>query len=105
MPRAAKPCRKPSCPNVRPCPIQGHEPQAWAGSNRRAQLPPDWNRRAAAVIARDPTCTICREKPSTDCHHTGDPLDHRLENLAGVCRDCHKTETARQAAAARRRNT
>lgn len=103
MARARKPCRIPSCPELRPCPVEGHERRAWEGSTRRVDLPPDWSSRIVPrILARDPICTICDAALSTEVHHTGDRHDHRDEVLAGVCSRCHKAETAQQAAAARR---
>jgi hypothetical protein len=101
MTRAAKSCRVPRCPNLQPCPV--HARKAWAGSRRRGELPPDWERRRRSVLSRDEVCTICDNALSTEVHHTGDKTDHRLEVLAGVCKRCHDGETQRQAAEARRR--
>jgi 5-methylcytosine-specific restriction endonuclease McrA len=55
-------------------------------------------------LARDPTCTICHEQPSTIAHHkpkrtrlvamgVTNPDDARY--LTGVCRACHNRETNR----------
>lgn len=105
MARASRPCRIPGCPHLKPCPIEGHERKPWEGSNRRAELPTNWTSSIApAVLARDPTCTICHAASSTDVHHIGNKHDHRLEQLAGVCSSCHRAETQAQAAAARRAN-
>lgn len=99
MARAAKACGQPGCPHFHPCP--DHRKIAWAGSTRRSRLPPDWERRRRSVLARDPICTICHQALSREVHHTGDPDDHALTQLAGVCPPCHQTETQKQAAAAR----
>lgn len=105
MPRAPKACSHPTCPNIQPCP--DHQRSAWHGSTRRAQLPPDWARRRRTVLQRDPLCTLAITcgglALSTECHHTGDKRDHSLENLAGVCANCHRAATQQQAAEARRR--
>lgn len=101
--RARKVCSSPRCPALQPCPE--HTPQPWAGSSRRAELPPDWSSRIVPrILRRDPLCTICSLALSTDVHHTGDPHDHSDEVLAGVCRACHDAETQKQAAAARQRS-
>jgi 5-methylcytosine-specific restriction protein A len=102
---ALSPCAEPGCPDlteVTYCPA--HRPKAWASSNRRSQLPRDWNARVRQVLRRDPICTICGIRPSTEVHHTQNPDDHRLSVLAGVDSDCHKAETARQSAKAKRGN-
>lgn len=105
MPRAPKVCAHPACPNLQPCP--DHQRKPWQSSNRRAELPPDWERRRRTVLKRDPLCTdgrICNGLAlSTDCHHTGDKHDHSLESLAGVCRACHNAATQQQSAEARAR--
>lgn len=103
MTRAAKACSEPGCPHLQPCP--DHRKIAWAGSTRRSQLPPDWERRRRTVLARDEICQICHDAVATEVHHTGDQDDHRLEQLAGVCAPCHKNETQKQAAQARQGRT
>lgn len=89
------------CSNLQPCP--DHMKVPWQGSTRRAELPPDWTSRIVPfVLARDDICTICNLALSKEVHHVGDKHDHRPENLAGVCVNCHKAATAAQAAHARR---
>lgn len=100
-------CRRSGCPNLRPCPTEGHEPRAWEGSTRRRTLPPDWNRRRQRILRRDPACTL--QLPdvctilSTEVDHIDDPDDHELTNLRGVCSPCHTERTKQQSANARRR--
>lgn len=100
MARASKACGQPECPHLQPCP--DHPKVAWSGSTRRRELPPDWERRRRSVLARDPICVLCHDALTTDVHHTGDPSDHAISELAGVCSRCHNTETQQQAANARR---
>ena len=103
MPRASKACSQPGCPHLQPCPT--HPKIAWAGSTRRARLPPGWTRIRAAVLYRDPTCQIrdiCNGAPSTDVDHITAGDDHSLTNLQGACGPCHKRKTAAEAAQARR---
>jgi 5-methylcytosine-specific restriction endonuclease McrA len=95
-PRAAKLCRVAGCPHARPCPEAGHEPKAWAGSKRRKQLPPGWEKLRRFILQRDPICTECGERLSTEVHHRGDADDHRPEMLAGICSECHGKITSRQ---------
>lgn len=88
------------CSNLMPCPT--HAKVAWVGSTRRAELPPGWSSRIVPrILARDPVCTTCNLAMSREVHHVGDPSDHSDEALAGVCVDCHKAATKRQATAAR----
>jgi 5-methylcytosine-specific restriction protein A len=107
MPRAPKACSQPTCTNTQPCPA--HPKIAWAGSTRRRSLPPDWEARRRIVLDRDPVCTdgqACHHlATSTEVHHRGNRDDHRVEQLAGICRDCHNAETQKQAAAGRHTNT
>lgn len=43
------------------------------------------------VVKRDPMCTRCHIKPTQEVHHKNmDHKDHRMSNLTGVCRKCHK---------------
>jgi DNA polymerase III alpha subunit len=45
----------------------------------------------AKVLKRDPICTRCHIKPTQEVHHKNfDHKDHRMSNLSGVCRKCHK---------------
>ncbi len=78
----------------------------WAGSTRKASLPADWQKISAAVIARDPVCTLqldgC-QGASVQADHIGDRLDHRMSNLRGVCVPCHLKRTSQQAHAAQAR--
>jgi 5-methylcytosine-specific restriction enzyme A len=75
-------------------------------------LPPNWGVIRAAVIARDPVCRWgsldsdmaepgrCPDR-STDADHIGDPNDHSLEVLRGLCQRHHQVRTGRQGAAGR----
>jgi hypothetical protein len=83
-----------------------------AGSWRSAPLPPGWGRLRTAVLARDPVCTwgmlIGEEGPcgqdSTEADHIGDPSDHRVEAMRGLCRPHHMKRTSNQAVAVRTAN-
>jgi hypothetical protein len=77
---------------------------------RTTPLPKNWGLIRAAVLGRDPVCQwgSLREdmadpgrcpNRSTDADHTGDPNDHRLEALRGLCTNHHATRTGRQGAA------
>lgn len=79
---------------------------AWATSNRRAQLPPDWAKRAKACLAAAggrcewllPSGKRC-PRPATDADHKSDPLDH--DDLQALCRTHHNKKTGEEARAGR----
>lgn len=83
---------------------------AWSSSTRARRLPNDWKRRRLAVLERDGwRCTRlvdgkrCTARATEVDHvHRGD--DHRLENLAALCTDCHRVKTQAEAAAGRHRH-
>ncbi|MFF7171107.1 HNH endonuclease [Streptomyces pseudovenezuelae] len=75
----------------------------WAGSNRRAELPPDWQTVIRpAVLQRDEH--RCRNRiggrvcgrPANQVDHIGDKHDHRIEMLQALCADCHNAKSSRQ---------
>jgi len=70
-----------------------HRPKAWATSNRRSELPGNWERIRRAVLARDDICGYCTRAVATEVHHIGDKHDHSMQNLSGICGPCHKAIT------------
>ena len=80
----------------------------WAGSNRRAELPPDWEKIRRRIFERDNwRCTAMTPfgrclQVATDCDHVGSKHDHSDENLTSLCADHHKAKTALQGPTARR---
>ena len=89
----------------------------WASSNRRAELPPDWEQRRQAIKQRaGGRCeamsqitgdrkeydhgTRCTRKGS-ECDHVGDKMDHGPANLQWLCWLHHRNRTQKQAADAR----
>lgn len=85
-------------------------PGGWQGSNRRAQLPPDWaSRIRPMVLERDgQQCAIyddgvrCTYR-ATDVDHIGDKNDHSPQNLRAICDWHHKKRSSAQGNAARKR--
>jgi hypothetical protein len=104
MARAAQVCIEHGCPNLQPCPAHARKP--WSGSDRRADLPADWRARRSAVLARDKGVCQLRHPGCThraiEVHHTVSRTIHDLEALIATCPSCHKVETQREAANARR---
>lgn len=80
---------------------------AWSTSQRKTELPANWQSLRAQAKARaggvcerrDTTGTRCTAQ-GRELHHTGDKHDHRLENLQWICPPHHQEETNRQAKAA-----
>ena len=79
----------------------------WTSSNRRAELPSDWEQRRQARrrIAGD-RCEAERHAPGCngigrECDHHGDRLDHSIENLRWLSTPCHAAKTQREAQAAK----
>lgn len=76
---------------------------AWAGSNRRHELPPDWYTTIRPfVLQRDEhRCRnridgrVCGRR-ANQVDHIGDRHDHRPEMLQALCADCHASKSSRQ---------
>lgn len=81
---------------------------AWAGSTRKATLPPNWAAVRRAVLDRDGhRCTWADEhgrcgQQANQVDHMGDRDDHRLSVLRSLCAWHHGQVSARQGNAARR---
>ncbi len=80
----------------------------WAGSNRRAELPPNWYSEIRPfVLTRDRyRCQWFENgrrcmRPANQVDHIGDKHDHRPEMLQALCAECHARKTSRQGNAAR----
>lgn len=109
MPRAAKICAQPGCPNLQPC--AEHAPAPWTGSTRSTRTISGSRqaKRSRFVIGRDNgVCHVCGK-------HGADQADHivplaeggadTLANMAAIHADpCHKAKTAAEAARGRKRN-
>jgi 5-methylcytosine-specific restriction protein A len=85
-------------------------PGQWQGSNRRAELPPDWDSAIRPrILARDgQQCALVEDgvrctQRATDVDHIGDKNDHRDENLRAICGWHHKKRSSQQGNAARKR--
>lgn len=77
---------------------------AWSTSNRRGELPPDWQNRRRRVLRRDRYCTICKENRATEVDHIVRGHDHSDNNLRGLCKTCHAGKSAREGATVSVRN-
>jgi len=83
--------------------------RAWATSQRRQQLPPDWpkirrqvERRAGGRCEWITNGTRCTDR-GTDCDHIDDPDNHHPDNLRWLCGPHHTEHTLEQNAARRAR--
>lgn len=81
---------------------------AWPPTDRRARLPPNWERLRARVIRRaGGQCEASTNgrrcpTPGTDVDHITRGDDHDLDNLQLLCRDHHNVKTSAEAQQARR---
>lgn len=82
----------------------------WDTSDRRQRLPDDWPTRRQVVLTRDGhRCTWVVDgtrcpDPATDVDHIVNNDDHSYDNLTSLCAPHHRTKTAAEAAAGRRRS-
>ena len=81
--------------------------EAWAGSERRAELPPDWPQRRLVVRDRaGGRCEVVEDgqrcpRAGTDCDHINPGSDHSYANLQWICTQHHAVKSAREGARAR----
>ena len=58
-----------------------------------------WRRLRKLVLNRDPMCKACSVKASTDADHIIPKRDggrDSMDNLQGLCHECHSSKTARE---------
>lgn len=69
----------------------------WADSNRRAELPTNWDQLRKECKARAhgkcqwPGC----RRWGSECDHIGDKMDHSSANLQWLCKGHHRFKTER----------
>lgn len=75
-------------------------------SQRRKQLPPDWQKRRRKVLARDKGLCQLRLKGctyrATDIDHIERGNNHNLDNLRAACHHCHMVRTGHDGGTAQR---
>lgn len=83
----------------------------WRGSDRRSELPPDWEARRRRVFRRDGHRCTARdtlgqrcEEPATDCDHIVPGGNHDDTNLTSLCAWHHQKKSSREGAAAKAAN-
>lgn len=80
----------------------------WAGSDRKARLPSDWDERRAFALRRDGwrCCAMTAygrcAQIATDVDHVQRGDDHSYANLQSLCAEHHRIKTAAEAVEARR---
>jgi hypothetical protein len=86
---------------------RGHSDQAvtrWANSNRRAELPSNWDQlrrfveRRAGGLCQAVEHVLGCDGIGTDCDHIGDRDDHSPDNLQWLSVPCHRAKTREQSA-------
>lgn len=109
--RGAKVCPVSGCPNLRPCPKEGHERKPWTGGDpdqrakrKQETSSQEWRRFRDQVLKLWPICYVCGLNPATEVDHIvpdfeGGTTD--LGNAAGICTPCHRTKSAREGQRAR----
>ncbi|QJD50208.1 HNH endonuclease [Mycobacterium phage Iwokeuplikedis] len=80
---------------------------SWAGSDRRQELPPDWelNYRLPVLSAARWLCQINGPgcvRAATDVDHIKRGNDHSRSNLRAACRVCHGKKSSAEGVARRR---
>lgn len=80
----------------------------WTNSNRREDLPSDWDKRRQARFRADGyRCTwenVYGERclgPAEECDHIGQRTDHRHEVLRSLCTFHHGIKSGQEGAAAK----
>ena len=73
---------------------------AWQGT-RGKQLPKNWATIRKRILRRDPTCSICRARPSVEVDHIQRGDNHHPSNLRGVCAPCHQRKSSQEGARAK----
>lgn len=73
----------------------------WAGHNRAARLPPDWESRIrpAVFAAYGDTCHVCHQSGADEVDHVEAGDDHRIEALRPIHgwrtpQGCHKRKSS-----------
>jgi len=119
VPRTPRPCPHPGCPHLLAPGDTDCDDQHGQAKRKQAQRRTDATRPSPArrgygrlhrtrfrdpILRRDPTCVLCRKRPSVHADHHPltrtellqrglDPNDPRYGR--GLCGSCHSSETAR----------
>lgn len=96
--RPVRPCSRPSCPHMSPCPV--HHPTDPRPNAHQRGYTHRWQQIRLAVLAEEPLCRHCLAHgltvPSADVDHilpkAHGGSDERV-NLQGLCHPCHSVKT------------
>lgn len=106
MPRAAKACSDPHCPNAQPCPV--HAPKPWATSDRRHRTVSGsrQQKRARFVLHRDDgVCHVCGKPGADEADHViplAEGGEDHVDNMRAIhSKPCHAAKTQEEARRAR----
>ena len=75
---------------------------AWASSDRRHRLPPDWKATRRRILRRDKYTCKCG-RPATDVDHIDPSGSDEDWNLESLCSECHGRKSAAEGHAAKAR--
>lgn len=101
-------CARPGCPELRPCPVEGHEPKPWASSTRKQHVRSGWQQQRdnKRILRRHRyICHVCGEFGAMQVDHVmplfegGPDTDDNKRPIHAE--PCHREKTAAEAARAR----
>lgn len=88
-------------------PPKGETMPGWQGSNRRAELPPNWRKIRRAVAERanwrcqNTVGGLRCPNVGSHCDHIQRGNNHDLDNLRWLCPTCHNAKSGREGAQAK----
>ena len=101
--RPLRPCTHPGCPRLV---ARGACPEHERARQDQRRKDPEqarfygsarWQAIRRMIRERDPICTVCQRRASTQVHHLDGRWDNNdPANLAGICGPCHASESGRQ---------
>lgn len=111
MPRpTSSVCLKPGCPELRPCPVDGHERKPWESSKRSDYVKSGWQQQRdnqRILKTHRWTCHVCGGFGATIVDHViplGEGGSDTDDNKRPIHQEpCHRQKTQAEAARARSR--
>lgn len=104
----SRPCPKPTCPNLSPCPVHAATTRTQRQNTARGGSGWTWQRTREHVLYRDSYSCRCDACPHAHpCGARATEVDHvipiaeggssELHNLQALCSPCHQLKSAREA--------